>query len=152
MAVSAWKLFHKFKEYALDNTIDMDSAIFRVQLHTNSSNLSANVLSLVTVIGSISNEVGSVGGYSTSGRTLSAPLWVTGASSGQMKFDATAVFWSVTADLSNIKFAVIFVSAGSSATRFLVAYSQLSTSQFDLTNTNRLTITPDATNVIFTLA
>ena len=151
MAVGAWQIFHKFKEYALDNTIDMDGAIFRVQLHTNSSNLSANILSLLTVIGSVTNEVGSVGGYSTSGKTLSAPLWVTGASSAQMKFDATAVFWTVTADLSNIQFAVIWVSGTSAGDRYLVAYSQLSTSQFDLTNTNRLTITPDATNGIFTL-
>jgi hypothetical protein len=151
MAVGAWTIFHKFKEYMADNTIDMDGAIFRVALHTNSSNLTANLVSTVTVWQSVTGEVASVGGYSTSGKTLSAPTWATGASSGEMRFDATAVFWSVTADLSNIQWAVIFVSAGTSATRFLVAYSKLSTSQFDLTNTNRLTITPDATNGIFEL-
>ena len=155
MAVGAWQIFHKFKEYALDNTIDMDGAIFRVSLFNNSSNLTLNLVSTVTVIGSVTNELTTEGGYTQSGKTLSAPTWVTGASSGQMKFQAaqaSGVFWSATAaEMSNIQWAVIWVSGASAGARYLVAYSKLSTSQFDLTNTNTLRITPDATNGIFTL-
>ncbi len=151
MAVGAWQIFHKFKEYALDNTIDMDGDVFRVTLHTNSSNLTLAVLSTITVVGSATGELAEAGGYSSSGKTLSAPTWATGASSGEMRFDATAVFWSATANISNIQWAVIHRDGASAGDSFLVAYSKLSTSQFDLTNTNRLTITPDATNGIFEL-
>ncbi len=147
MAVGAWTFFHKFKEYALDATIDMDAAVFRVTLHTNSSNLTANLVSTVTVIGSVTGQLVDAGGYSTSGKTLSAPTWATGASSGEMRFDATAVFWSATADLSNIQWAVIHADGASAGDSYLVAYSKLSTSQFDLTNTNRLTITPSASGI-----
>ena len=72
MAVGAWQIFHKFKEYALDNTIDMDGAIFRVSLFNNSSNLTLNLLRSVTVIGSVTNELTTEGGYTQSGKTLSA--------------------------------------------------------------------------------
>jgi len=147
MAVGAWTLFHRFKEYALDNTIDMDTDTFRVTLHTNSSNLTANLVSTVTLLGSVTGELVDAGGYSTSGKTLSAPTWATGASSGEMRFDSTAVAWSASANISNIQWAVIHVDGASAGDSYLVAYSKLSTSQFDLTNTNTLTITPSATGI-----
>ena len=150
MVEGPWTIFHKFKEYIADGTIDMDGDTFRVTLHTNASNLTANLVSTVTILGSVTGELAEAGGYSTSGKTLSAPTWAAGASSGEMRFDATAVFFSATANISNIQWALIHVDGASAGDSFLVAYSKLSTTQFDLTNTNRLTITPSA-NGLFEL-
>ena len=56
------------------------------------------------------------------------------------------VVWTATGgDVDNVKFAIIYQSGGK-----LVCYSKLSTSQFNLTQDNTLTVTPSA-NGIFEL-
>lgn len=149
MAVGAWTLYNSAKEYIADGSIDLDDNIFRVTLHTSASNAATATIS---VIGSVDNQIADGNGYSTSGKTLSATTWTTGASAGQMKFDSTAIFWSANGgNIANIKFAVVWKSGASAGARKVLCYSQLSTSQFTLTTGNRITVTPNA-NGIFTLA
>ncbi len=150
MAAGSWKVFDTFKRYMADGTLDLDAGIFKMTLHTSAANLStiATALSVLSVFNSVTGEIADGNGYSTSGKTLSAHTWSTGASGGVMRFDSTAVLWSANGGtISNIKFAVIWHSAAASSGRKLVCYSTLSTSQFDLTDTNRLTITPSASGM-----
>ena len=148
MAAGAWAFYNEFKKYMADGTLDLDGNIFRCSLFTSASNAATATLS---VIGSVTTEVTEANGYSSSGKTLSATTWATGASAAEMRFDSTAVFWSANAgNIANVKFAVVWISGASAGGRKLVCRSQLSTAQFTVTTGNRLTITPSA-NGIFEL-
>jgi len=75
------------------------------------------------------------GGYNAVGNTLSSPTWVI---SGQNAvFDSSD--WVVTGSIGSIKYAVIMQSI-SGTSGLVLCYSTLSTSGFDLTGTNTLTI------------
>lgn len=153
MAAGAWKIFDTFKKKMANGTLDLDAGahVVRCTLHTSAANLSAGANSALSVAGSVTGEIADGAGYSTSGKTLSATTWITGASGGEMRYDGTAVFWSANGGtISNIKFAVLWFSGASANARHLLAFSTLSTAQFNLTDTNRLTITPSA-NGIFEL-
>lgn len=150
MAAGSWIIFDKFKRYMADGTLDLDGAghILRVTLHTSAANLSAGSQSALSVFNSVTGEVASANGYSTSGQSMSNTTWQAGASGGQLEFDGGAVFWSANGGpISAVKFAVLWFSAAASANRKLLAYSTLSASQFSLTDTNRLTITPSASGI-----
>jgi hypothetical protein len=147
MAVGAWTFYREFKKYLGKADADLDNN-FRIQLHTSASNAATDTLSIIS---EVTNEVASGNGYSSSGKPLASKTWQTGASSGEFRFNCAAVVWTATGgQLSNIKFAVIWMSGVSATARKLVCYSQLSTSQFNVTINNTLTITPSA-NGIFEL-
>lgn len=148
MAAGAWTFYNEFKKYMADGTLDLDTTNFRIQLHTSASNAATATLS---VIGSVTNEVASGNGYSTSGKALAGVTWATGASASEMRWDATATIWTGTGGtIPNVKFAVIWASGASAGARKLVCYSQLSTAQFTVGSGDTLTITPSA-NGIFEL-
>jgi len=150
MAASAWVIYNKFKEYMGDNTIDLDGDVFRLGLYTSASNAGTATLS---TRGSVTNEVTGANGYTTGGMTLAGVTWATGASAGEMRFDATATIWSASGgNIANIKYAVLYdeTTGASAGNRNLVASSQLSSAQFTVTDGNTLTITPSA-NGIFEL-
>jgi hypothetical protein len=144
MAASAWVFYDKFKEYMGDGTVDLDTDNFRLSLYTSASNCTANTT--LTAIGSVTGEVAEANGYSSSGKALAAVTWATGASGGEMRFDATATIWTASGGtIPNVRFAVLWASGGN-----LVAYASLSTAQFTVGSGDTLTITPSA-NGIFEL-
>jgi hypothetical protein len=149
MAVGAWTFYNKFKRnLGQAFPVNLGSGNFRMQLHTSASNAATTTLSIIS---SVTNEVAEANGYS-SGKALASKTWTAGASAGQYRFNAAALVWTGTGGtISNIKFAVIWASGASAIARKLVCFSQLSTSQFNLTINNTLTITPAATG-IFNLA
>jgi hypothetical protein len=143
MAAQAWTLYNRAKFYIGNGTVDLDSDVFYIALFKSTSNFATATLS---TFGSLTNEVASGNGYSTSGKTLSATTWATGGSAEEYRFDSTAVIWTATGgSLTSIQGAVIFASGGQ-----LVAYSSLSSSAFAVSTGNTLTITPSA-NGIFEL-
>jgi hypothetical protein len=145
MAVGQWTFYNMFREYMADGTLDLDTTGWRIALFTSASNANTATLSIYN---QINNEVASVTGYSTSGKTLSGVTWITGASAGVRRWDATATVWTATASpIANVRHAVIYKSAGTSAGRKLVCYSTLSTAQFTISTGNTLTITPSATGI-----
>jgi hypothetical protein len=149
MAAGAWTFYNLAKKYIGNGVINLGSGAFRMQLHTSASN--ANTATLST-IGSVDNQVTEANGYSSSGKALANRAWTVGQSAGQYKFDADDSFWSANGGaISNIKFAVIWVSGASAGARKLLVRSQLSSSQFSLSSGNRLTIQHASTG-IFTLA
>ena len=103
---------------------------------------------------SVTNEIAATGGYVAGGKNLvpATGQWVVGASAKQYKFTMSSVglaFTASGANLTNIKYAVIRNSTGAAAGN-LLCFCQLSSSQFDVTSPNTLTVLPAATG-IFTL-
>jgi len=150
MAASAWVIYNTFKRYMADGTCDLDADVFRMGLYTSASNAATASLSIRS---EVTNEVANGNGYATGGKTLAGVTWSTGASAGEMRFDATATIWSASGgNIADIRYAVLYdESTGTSAgNRKLVANSALSTAQFTVTDGNTLTITPSA-NGIFEL-
>lgn len=156
MAAGAWKFYASTREKMGLGSFSYATGPFRVALFKSASNCTDETLS---IFNQLTNEIASGNGYSTSGRTLSAPTWLSVAA-GTYRFDVSQ--WILTAGGGtipagrasaddDIKFAVVWVSAAASASRFLVCFSTLSTSAFNITDTNTLTITPSA-NGVFELA
>jgi len=143
MAAGQWLFYNQAKRYLMDGTIDLNSDSFRMALFTSASNAATLTLSSYS---QLTNEVAEQFGYSSSGKALT-PTWSTGASASEMRFDATATIWSAAGgDISNVKYAVVFETGDGK----LVCVSQLSTSQFNVTSGNTLTVTPSG-NGIFEL-
>jgi len=147
MAAQAWIIYNKFREYMADNTIDLDGDTFMLALFTSASNAAIATLSTRS---QVTNEVSAANGYAAGGKSLLGITWAEGASAGVMRFDATATIWSASGgSIVNAKFAVLYdLTTGASAgVQRLVASSQLSTSQFTVTDGNTLTVTPSATGI-----
>ena len=147
MAATAWAFYNSFREKLGEGDFDLSGTgvNFYMALHTSAASALVNTATLSTQA-SIANEVAAGNGYATGGLSVSGRTCAAGASAGVFRFDSTAVVWTATGgDINNVKYAVIFQSAGK-----LVCFSKLSTSQFNLTQDNTLTVTPSA-NGIFEL-
>ena len=147
MAATAWAFYNSFREKLGEGDFDLSgtSVNFTMSLHTSAA--SANATNpVLSTYASIANEVANGNGYTTGGKSVSGRTWAAGGSAGVFRFDSTAVVWTATGgDVDSVKFAIIYQSGGK-----LVCYSKLSTSQFNLTQDNTLTVTPSA-NGIFEL-
>jgi hypothetical protein len=147
MAASAWQLYNDGKRYIGNGTIQLGVNNFKMALFTSASNASTFTIS---TFASLTSEISATGGYVSGGKALvpATGQWTTGASAKQMKFTYSTVgltFTASGASLTNVKYAVIYNSAGK-----LLCFCQLSSSQFTVTSPNTLTILPAATGV-FTL-
>jgi hypothetical protein len=147
MAATAWQLYNSGKRYIGNGTIQLGVNNFKMALFTSASNTSTFTLS---TFASLTNEIAATGGYVTGGKALvpATGQWTVGASAKQMKFTYSTIGLTFTASgsaLSNIRYAVIYNSAGK-----LLCFCQLSSSQFTVSSPNTLTVLPAATGV-FTL-
>ena len=144
MAAAAWRLYAKAKEYIGDGTITLGTGGFKMALFRGSSNASTLTLSTLASV----TVQASGGAYTAGGKYLapSAGTWTLSGST--VTFDYTTLGITFTASGSNIsavQYAVIHNSAGK-----LLCWSKLSSSAFDVSDPNTLTILPAATGV-FTL-
>ena len=147
MAVQAFKFYEMAREYIGDSTIDLDGAIFRMGLYQSSSNFATDTISQRT---QATNEVADGNGYSTSGKTLSATAWITGASGNVRRFDSTAVIWTAAGGaINNIKAYVIWISGASGGAEKLLGHASLTSLAFSLASGNTLTLTPPVGAGIF---
>lgn len=145
MAAGAWTVFNKAKKKIGNGTLSLASTVFRMTLHTSAMR---TALTLST-FASLSGEVSEANGYSSSGKALTSEVWTVGASAGQYKFDTDDAFWSANGgSISNIKYAVIWISGASAGARHVLCRSLLSSSQFSLSSGNRLTIQMNASGVL----
>ena len=147
MAASAWQLYNDGKRYIGNGTIQLGVNNFKMALFRSASNVSTFTLS---TFASLNNEISATGGYVSGGKALvpATGQWTVGASAKQMKFTYSTVgltFTASGASLTNVKYAVIYNSAGK-----LLCFCQLSSTQFTVTSPNTLTVLPAATGV-FTL-
>jgi hypothetical protein len=148
MAAGAWTFYNKAKRNIGVTNLNLTTAStqYRMALFQSSSNAATATLSTYA---SVTNQVANGNGYTTSGKAFNN-TWTAGASASQYRFNTTTVgvFWSAsTGTIPNVKFAVIFTSAGTAANKKLLCYSQLSTSQFTIAQGNRLTIAPSASGI-----
>jgi len=143
MAAGAWTFYNLAKSALMDGSVDLDTHAFKLALFTSASNAATATLKFR---GSLTNEIAAAGGYAAGGRSITSVTWTTGASASEYRFDSTALIFTASgANLSAIKFAVLYDANGASAgAQNLVCYSQLSTAQFSVTSGNTLTITPSA--------
>ncbi len=158
MAVAAWVTYDSFHRHVMDGTIELSTTEIYMHLAMSGSNYSTTTLSS---LGSLTLEMTGTRGYSQSGELLS-DTWLTGASTGEMRYDATAVIWTAgggplgSGDSGGaIDILAAFLVAktqttGKDGSNKLIAWSKLSTSSFTVTDGNTLTITPSA-NGIFEL-
>ncbi len=145
MAVQAFKFYNMAREYLLDNTIDIDGAIFRMGLYQSSSNFATLTISQRT---QATNEVADGNGYSTSGKTLSATTWITGSTAAIRRFDSTAVIWTATGGaINSIKAYVVWISGASGGAEKLLGNASLTSSEFNLASGNTLTLTPPSDGI-----
>ena len=142
MAATAWAFYNQAKRYLLDGTVDINTDVFRMSLYMTASNAATMTLSTRT---QLTNEVTEGTGYSSSGKLMST-IWSTGASASEMRWNADAVVWTATGTISGVRYAVIWEVGNDK----LICQSALSTSQFQITVGNTLTVTPSA-NGIFEL-
>lgn len=128
---TSWTLYNRAKKKLMDGTVDLDTDVFKVQLHTSASNASTPTLSAA---GSLTSEVSNGNGYATGGKSLTSITWTTGASASEYRWDAANVIWTASGgNISNVKYAVIKNSAGQ-----LICWSRLSSSQFDISSGNQM--------------
>ncbi len=156
MAVAAWVTYDSAHRHLMDGTIELSTTVIDMHLVGSTSNFSTTTLSS---LGSLTIELSSARGYSQSGEALT-DTWTTGASVGEMRYDATATIWTAaggnlgsTSAGSQIIAAVLVARTGDSGgntANKLLAFSKLSTAGFVVSDGNTLTITPSA-NGIFEL-
>lgn len=147
MAAGTFDFYNKFKEYMADGTLDLDANTFDIHLSKSTGNYATKTLSTYGSLTDLLTDVNAV-------KQLSNVLWTTGASAGQMKFDADDVVMTASGSaFTSIFAAIITQRAGASdqaPTNRLIAFVTLSTTQFSVSTGNTLTITMPATG-IFTL-
>ena len=148
MAAQAWTIYNKAKKKIGNSTMNLAATTWRIALFASASDFATLTTSL---LGSISGQVASGNGYSSSGKGLSGEVWTVGASAKQYKWDVTDPVWTATGGtIPNIKAAVIYASGASAGACHVLCFSSLTSSQFTLASGNTLTIQMNAGGV-FTL-
>lgn len=138
MAAQSWKFYNRAKNHLGQAQINLLSGTFRMLLVTSASNFATATLNL---LGSLTNEVASGNGYSSSGQALGSKTWTAGASAGVQAWDCADLTWTATGGtIANIKAAVIANIGASAGARYLVCRASLTSSQFTLGTGSTLTI------------
>ena len=131
MAADAFLLFHGFKEYMADGTIDLDDAsagVFKCALVD--SGWTPNLATDDAWSDISANEIAGSYGYTADGQALTGVTWTN--SSGTMTWDCDNPTWNASGGSIAARFAVIYHVA----TGKLIAYSLLDNSPADVTATD----------------
>jgi hypothetical protein len=135
MAAQAWKLYTKAIRKIGAGTIDLPGAV-RIALAGSGGNFATATLSL---LGSLTDQVTSGNGYSSSGKALASEAWT--ISGTAVKFDAADPLWTATGGaINSIKGAVLFMSGASAGACHMLAYASLTSTAFNVSSGNTLTI------------
>jgi len=102
-APSALIFFESFREYLVDGTFDLNADIFMCQLQTSTF---VPVVSTMTVLADLTNEVASGTGYTTGGNLLAS----VGLSriAGTVTWDAADTSWTATTSSWVARYGVIY--------------------------------------------
>ncbi len=148
MAATAWTFYNEAKKKIGNGTIQLDTGIWKMQLHTSASDASTATLSVAS---EPTGEIAVAGGYAAGGKTIAGVAWTIAGDPASVMWDATdLVFTASGANLSIVKYAVIHNSVSAVTSGHLLCWSRLSTAEFSVTSGNTLTI-QFATAGIFTL-
>jgi hypothetical protein len=150
MAAQAWKIYAAAKKKIGNGTLTLHTGVFKMSLHRNSASGTITSLSTISIFSSILGQISAVGGYAAGGRSVPTIAWTLGVSGLQYKFtyaSAGVIFTASGASLSNIRYALIRKSSGSTTSGHPLCYCSLSSANFTITSPNTLTILPAATGV-----
>ncbi len=162
MAAGTWKIYAAAKRKIgtggaamTSGGITLGVGVFKMSLHTTAASAAIKVLSTRSTFASIGSEISARGGYIAGGRNLvpATGRWSAKNSAKQLVFYYSTiglVFTASGSSLINVRYAVIRTSSSASGGKVL-CFCSLTTTQFTVTSPNTLTITPDATNGVFTL-
>lgn len=141
MAASKWQVYKTAKKYMINGAIDLDGGAVRMCLVKATK--SAVVTNFARSIKYSITHIASAG-ISQAVMTCSSPTIIS-INASTWGFDSVSVVFKATgSNLTSIKYAVIFISAASSAAAKLIAFCKLSDTAFQLSDGNTLTITPNA--------
>jgi len=144
MAATAWAFFTEAKRRIGQNDINLSAGPFRLALYSSAASGTINTAT-ITIQSEIGTEV-SGGTYNAGGLTLSGVAWTT--SGANTKFDVTdPIFTASGSAMSNVRFGVIVKSVTAATSGFVMAWSALSTAEFDVTASNTLTVQMATTGV-----
>lgn len=145
MAATAWVVYNKAIKKLGNATINLGTAQLRMALVGSGGNYATSTLSL---FGSVTDQVTSGNGYSSSGKALTTEVWTAGSSAGAYKLDVADPIWTATGGaINSIKAAIIFVSGASAGACHVLCWSQLTSSAFNLASGNTLTVQIAASGV-----
>jgi hypothetical protein len=162
MAAGTWKIYAAAKKKIgtggnamTAGGITLGVGVFKMSLHKTSASANIKVLSTRSTFASIGSEISARGGYVAGGRNLvpATGRWSAKNSAKQLVFYYSTiglVFTASNSSLINIRYAVIRTSVSATGGK-LLCFCTLTATQFTVTSPNTLTITPDATNGVFTL-
>ncbi len=139
MAATAWSVYDSFQEQIGKGLQDLSGDTFDMHLFRGSSNAATSALS---TLGSLTSEVTSANGYTTSGAIFANTDWLSTAA-GTMTFNGDDRIWTATGgNISAIRFAVVVrrSSSGQLGSNRLVCRTTLSTGNFDLNSGSTLTV------------
>lgn len=148
MAAQAVKLYNRAIRKLGAGTIALPGAV-RIVLAGSGGNFATKTLSL---LGSLTDQVTEANGYSSSGKALASEVWTAGASAGQIKFDAADPIWTATGGaINSIKGLVLCMSGASAGLCHMLGFASLTSTAFNLSTGNTLTLVFNASGV-FTAA
>ena len=104
-APSAITFFQSFREYLGDGTFDLNTNVFKAQLHTSTFTPNAGTMS---VLADVTNEVANGNGYTTGGVTLGSVAWT--RSGATVTFDAADVSWTGASAGFSARYLLIYAS------------------------------------------
>ena len=143
MAASAWSFYNSFREYVGKAEFDIVANTFKMSVFTNAT--TTVTTKTLSTYASLNGEA-TGGSYVTGGKNMVSKTWASVATDKYRFGAANLIFTASGSDISNIQYAVLYKDSGK-----LIAYSQLTTTAFNLAQDNTLTIAPSA-NGIFELS
>ena len=143
MAASAWSFYNSFREYVGKAEFDIVANTFKMAVFTNAT--TTVTTKTLSTYASLNGEV-TGGSYVAGGKAMVSKTWASVATDKYRFGAANLIFTASGSDISNIQYAVLYKDSGK-----LIAYSQLTTTAFNLAQDNTLTIAPSA-NGIFELS
>jgi hypothetical protein len=147
MAADKWLVYHTFKEYCGDLTLDLDADTLKCVLILQAG--SAAVTDLTNnIYGDLTNEHANASGYTTGGETLTGVTWT--ISTDTTTLDADDISWTSSGTIT-ARYAAIYANVTRNGiVDPLICYSLLDNAPADVTATNGNTfaITIDANGIL----
>ena len=130
--------------------INLAGSTFKMSLFTGATNAADLTRQ---VIGELTGEVANANGYGAGGKTMTGIQWIVSATPDEMRFTSDTITWTAAGGpISNVQYAVIWMSTGVPSTSFLICVASLEENgQFSVSAGNPLNVAPAPVGGIFEL-
>ena len=116
--MATFQLFHEFKKYLGDGTIDLDTHTFKVMLSNTAPTVGTNTIK------SDITEISAGNGYTAGGATLTSVTWAeTGSGTGVWRWTSADFSWTASGgSIATFQYIVIYDDSVASPVKPLVGY------------------------------